>query len=311
MFSSKKGAASLLLLVVIALILLKGIVSWVTGSLSVLAQAADSFLDLLSGIITLIAVRAAAKQEDEEHPYGHGKMEDFAGLGQGVLIGIAAVGIIYSSVLRIMTRSEIQLSEAAIAVMAISVIASILLSRHLKKVARRTNSIAIESSANNISADVYSALAVLLGLVLLRVTGLSIIDPIIAIGMALYILKIAYDTVRKPFQRLVDARLPQDTQELIKGSIMKYSHEVVGFHKLRTRQAGDEYHIDLHIVMRRDIPLETCHEICNKIEVEIQNGLPGSSILIHAEPCNDECNDCSVICPERKPPRGKSLQPHL
>jgi hypothetical protein len=133
MFSSKKGPAGLFLVVVIGLILFKGAVAWLTNSLSVLAQAADSLLDLLSGFIILIAVRAAEREEDEEHPYGHGKLEDFAGLSQGILIGVAGIGIIYSSIRRIISRVEVQMPEAGIAVMVVSILVSIWLSSHLKK----------------------------------------------------------------------------------------------------------------------------------------------------------------------------------
>lgn len=301
MFSSKRGAARLLLAVVISLIIMKGVVSWITNSLSVLAQAADSLLDLLSGVIILVAVLAADKEEDEKHPYGHGKLEDFAGLIQGILIGVAGILIIYSSIQRIVTRSDVQMSEAGIAVMAVSIIASLWLSHHLRRVARQTGSMAIEASASNIAADVYSASAVLVGLALLRISGLNVIDPVIAIAVALYILKIGYTTIRKPFSKLIDTRVSQEEEDIIRKSILKHSEEVVGYHKLRTRQAGDKCHIDLHVVMRKDIPLETSHTICHKIEGEVKNSLPRSSILIHAEPCNDECDQCPVTCAERKP----------
>jgi cation diffusion facilitator family transporter len=296
MFTSKKGAAGLFLGVVIALILFKAVTAWLTNSLSVLAQAADSLLDLLSGFIIFLAVRAADKEEDEDHPYGHGKLEDFAGLSQGILIGLAGIGIIYSSIRRIMFKAEVQMPEAGIAVMVVSIAASIWLSRHLKKVALNTNSTALEAGANNIRADVYSALGVLLGLVLLRITNLSVIDPILAIAVAFYILKIGYDTVRKPFSKLIDERLSAEDEEIVRKSIMKHRHEVLGYHRLRTRQAGDRRHIDLHIVMRRNIPLKNCHRVCDEIETEIKKRLPGSTTVIHAEPCSGECRECSFTC---------------
>ena len=300
MFSSKKGAAALFLGVVIALILVKGAVAWLTGSLSVLAQAADSLLDLLAGFILFVALRTADKEEDEDHPYGHGKLEDFAGLSQGILIGIAGISIVYTSVRRILSAAEVHIPEAGMAVMVVSIIASLQLSRHLHKVAVRTRSIALEAGANNIRADVYSALAVLVGLGVLRLTGIQIIDPFLAIAVALYILKIGYDTLRKPFAKLIDTRLSAEDEEVIRKSIMKYEHEVAGYHRLRTRQAGDTCHIDLHVVMRKNIPLHICHRICDEIEAEIREELPGSSTVIHAEPCNEQCMECSVICEERK-----------
>jgi cation diffusion facilitator family transporter len=300
MFSSKKGASGLFLFVVIGLVLFKGAVAWLTNSLSILAQAADSLLDLLSGFIIFIAVRAADKEEDEEHPYGHGKVEDLAGLSQGILIGVAGMSIVYSSIRRIMSDADVHMPEAGIAVMVVSILVSVWLSRRIKHVALHTHSTALEAGANNIRADVYSAVAVLLGLVLLRLTGIQIIDPILAIAVALYILKVGYDTVRRPFFKLIDTRLSAENEEVITRSILKHDNEVVGYHRLRTRQAGDKCYIDLHIVMRKNIPLEICHQICDEIEVEIKKALPGSSTVIHAEPCNDQCTECSVICEDRK-----------
>ena len=180
MFSTKAGAAKLLICVVIGLIIIKLLVSWLTGSISVLAQTADSFFDLLAGIITFSAIRIAAKPPDKEHPYGHGKVEDIAGIVQGTLIFIAGVMIIYSSVRRIMEGSTVELAETGMAVMLVSIIVSIFLSRHLLKVAHATGSIALEANAKNIATDVYSAIAVLVGLVIVRFTNIVIIDSVIA-----------------------------------------------------------------------------------------------------------------------------------
>jgi cation diffusion facilitator family transporter len=300
MFTSKIGAVRLYLGVVAGLIIFKGLVSWLTGSLSVLAQATDSLLDLVSGIVILMAVRVSNKQADEEHPYGHGKVDDIAGVSQGILIAVAGGLIIYSSIQRIMSGTTMKLAEAGIAVMLVSIIASIILSRHLRKVARVSNSTAIEASANNIAADVYSASAVMIGLIVVRLTGLSIVDPIIAIAVAGYILKISYDTIRKPFLKLIDTRVSAAQEAVIKQCIMRHSHEIVGFHRLRTRQAGDQYYADIHIVMRKEISLDHSHKICDQIEDEIRNRLPNSSITIHAEPCDNECKQCSIICSDRK-----------
>lgn len=300
MFNSKIGAARLYLGVVICLIIAKGVVSWLTGSLSIIAQATDSLLDLVSGVVTLIAIRVSGKKADEDHPYGHGKVDDIAGVSQGILIAIAGVLIIYSSIQRIISDTAVKLAESGIVVMLVSIVASIILSRHLMNVARASNSAAIEASAKNISADVYSALAVMIGLIVVRLTGLNIVDPIIAIAVAIYILKISFGTIRKPFLKLIDTRVPIEEEEVIKECIVEHSHEVVGFHRLRTRQSGDQYYADIHIVMRKEISLEHSHGICDRIEDEIRNRLPNSSITIHAEPCDGKCQHCSVICSERK-----------
>jgi cation diffusion facilitator family transporter len=301
MFSTKTGVTKLLIGVVVGLIAFKIIIGWLTGSISILAQAADSLLDLFAAIITFSAIRIAAKPADAEHPYGHGKAEDIAGVGQGILIFIAGGLIIYSAIVRIITKQYVvEQPEAGIAVMAVSIVVSIFLSRHLLKVARQTGSVALEANAHNIAADVYSTAAVLAGLAILRFTELNIIDPILAIGVAVYILKVAVDTIRKPISGLLDEKLPPLQESVLEGSLRKHSREVSGFHALRTRRAGSQSYIDLHLVMARDISLEQAHQICDQIEIEIESTLQDASVIIHAEPCHNECEQCSAICSKRR-----------
>ena len=301
MFSTEKGATNLLIGVVIGLILVKVIAGWISGSISVLAHAADSFLDLFAGLVTFFAVRIATKPADEEHPFGHGKAEDIAGIAQGILIFIAAGLIIYSSIHRIVNRTGgIEITEAGMGVMIVAIVASVLLSRHLLKVSQTTGSIALEANARNIAADVYSAAAVLVGLVAVQLTGLSIIDSIIAIGMALYILKLAYDAIGKPFLGLIDARLPASEQAVIESCLAKHGDPVVGFHELRTRRAGNQRHIDLHLVMAKDISLEQAHQICDSLEHDIQTSLPRTNMVIQLEPCDGNCEQCPINCSRKQ-----------
>jgi len=294
MFSTERGAANLLIGVVIGLILLKIIAGWISGSISVFAQAADSFLDLFAGLVTFFAVRIATKPADEEHPFGHGKVEDMAGMVQGVLLFIAAGLIIYSSVQRIINKTPIELAEAGMVAMVVSMVASVLLSRHLLKVSRATGSVVLEANARNITGDIYSTAAVLVGLIVVRLTGLSILDPIIAIGIAIYIAKIAYDAINKPLLGLVDASLPRSEQAVIKSCLAEQGNQIVGFHELRTRRSGNQRYIDLHLVMAKGISLEQAHQVCDLLEVDIRLKLPRTNVTIHVEPCDGKCKECSV-----------------
>jgi cation diffusion facilitator family transporter len=299
-FSTKAGATKLLIGVVIGLIVMKVVVGWLTGSISVLAQAADSLLDLFAAIITFSAIRIAAKPADTEHPYGHGKVEDIAAAGQGILIFVAGGLIIYAAINRIIEGSTVELAEAGVAVMAVSIVASIFLSRHLLRVARRSNSVALEANARNIATDVYSASAVLVGLAIVQFTGRYIIDSAIAIAVAIYILKVAVDTIRRPISGLLDEKLPPSQEAVIEESVNKHSREISGFHALRTRRAGSQSYIDLHLVMAGDISLERAHQICDQIEDEIESSLHEASVTIHCEPCDNECEQCSAICSKRR-----------
>ena len=300
MLSTRSGAARLSLAVVIGLVVLKVVVGVITGSISVLAQAADSFLDLFAVAIVFFAISIAIKPADEEHPFGHGKVENIAAIVQAMLIFAAGGLIVYSAVQRIIAGTTVELTEAGIGLMLISIIASVFLSRHLLKVSRTTDSIALQATAHNIAADVYSAAAVLAGLIAIRFTKLDILDPIIAILVALFILKVAYDVLRRSFGGLIDVKLPETEEAEIKSCIIEHYSAVVSFHKLRTRKAGSQRYIDLHLVMPKNASVEEAHRMCDHLEQDIKDRVPHTSVTIHVEPCGIECDQCTVICNLRR-----------
>jgi cation diffusion facilitator family transporter len=208
--------------------------------------------------------------------------------------------IVYSSIRRILAGTTIELAEAGIMVMAVSITASILLSRHLLKVAKATESVALEANAHNIAADVYSASAVLVGLLAVRLTNLNYIDSIVAIGVAIYIFRLGYQAISKSLSGLVDTRLSPEQEAVINTSLEARRAQVVGFHKLRTRRSGSQRYVDLHLVFYRSISLEQAHEICSQIEAEIKDDLPGTSVTIHLEPCDERCQKCPADCCRRE-----------
>ena len=294
MFSTRSGAARLSLIVITGLVVLKIVVSAITGSISIIAQSIDSLLDLLAVATTFLAVRIATKPADKEHPFGHGKVENIAAIGQAALIFTAGALIIYSAARRITIGATVELTEIGIGVMAASIIVSIFLSRHLLKVSRATDSVALEANARNITTDIYSAAAVLAGLVAIRFTGINILDPIIALAVASFILKVGYDILKRSFGGLIDVRLPETEENVIRSSITKHSDEVIGFHQLRTRKAGSQRHIDLHLVVPKHISVEESHKICDEVEQDIESRLSDVSVTIHVEPCSEECDQCPI-----------------
>ncbi len=296
MFSSKKGAARLALIVILGLVILKFIIALVTGSVSILAQTADSFLDLFSVLAAFFAIRMSARPADEGHPFGHGKIENISAIIQAILIFSAGGLLIYSSINHIISGESVELTEAGIGAMAVSVVASILLSRHLLKVARNTESIALEAIGRNIAADVYSAAGVLVGLVIIHFTGFSIIDPVIALGVALIIIISACSVIKRSFPGLMDDRLPEAEENTIKTCLDEHAGQIVGFHKLRTRKAGDQRFIDLHLVMPKNASVEEAHRVCNHLEKDLKDRLKSTSVVIHVEPCDIECSQCRVEC---------------
>jgi cation diffusion facilitator family transporter len=294
MFSSPSGAAKLLLIVVLGLFGLKVAVGVVTGSISIWAQAVDSSLDIFAVVVTFLTVGFSAKPADKEHPFGHGKVEYVAAGVQTVLLFSAASIIIYSSILRIIRGEVIQLTEAGIGVMLVSMIASILLSRHLFRVARITGSVVLEANANNIRADVYSTAGVLGGLVVVRLTGLTIFDPILALAMSLLILRATYRVGRMAWGGLIDVRLPEAEEDEILSCLREHGGQLVGFHKIRTRKAGSQRYIDFHLIVPKDVSVEKAHQLCDQLEQEIEARLSYTSVTIHVEPCDGKCEQCSI-----------------
>jgi cation diffusion facilitator family transporter len=300
--SSRTGAAILALSIVFILVILKVIVSFITHSISISAQAMDSFLDLFSIGFTTVAVRMSVAPADDEHPFGHGKIEGISALIQAFLVLVAGIFIIYSSIQRIIHRTSIA-PDAGIIIMIISIIASFWLARHLHRIAKATDSAAIEASARMIQADFYSAAGVLLGLVAVLITKLQILDPIIALIMVVFVLKASYDIVLRAFRELIDYSLPKEEQEILNNCIQEHFTQLVDFHAVRSRRAGSERFVDLHLVMPRYVSVEDAHKMCDHLEQDIKAKLPNTNVVIHVEPCNDiDCVRCSItICAQRKP----------
>jgi cation diffusion facilitator family transporter len=293
-FSTPIGAARLFLATVVTLILLKIVVGVITGSISIWAQLADSSLDFLAGVVTFLTVGFSAKPADKEHPFGHGKMEYIAAAVQAVLLLGAASSITYAAIHRIVAGSTVQATEAGIGVMLFSMVVSILLSRHLFRVARVTGSVALEANAHNMTGDILSTAGVMIGLALVRFTGITMIDPILAIAVALLILRMVYHVALIAERGLLDARLPEAEEDEIISCIEEHVNQLAGFHEVRTRKAGNQRFIDFHLMMPKNASVEEAHQMCDHLEEDMKNRLPNSNVTIHVEPCNVECEQCLV-----------------
>ena len=294
MFSTPIGAARLFLATVVTLIFLKMAVGVITGSISIWAQLADSSLDLFAAVLTFVTVGISSKPADYEHPFGHGKMEDVTAGIQAVLLLGAAGSIIFAATNRIINGEVIRLTDAGIGVMFFSMVVSILLSRHLSRVAKATGSVALAANAQNMTGDIYSTAGVMVGLILVRFTGLTVIDPILALLVALLILRMAYRVARMAIEGLLDVRLPQAEENVIVSCIKEHTNQLAGFHEVRTRKSGNQRFIDLHLMLPKNTSVEEAHKMCDHLEQDIESKLANSSVTIHVEPCDVECGGCQV-----------------
>ncbi|QHI71795.1 cation diffusion facilitator family transporter [Aminipila terrae] len=265
------------------LIILKIVAGLLSGSVSIISEAIHSSMDLIASVIALFSVSVSSKPADKQHPYGHGKIENISGVIEGLLIFIAAFLIIKESIQKILNPSEISGVSIGIVVMGIASVSNLLVSRALYKVAKQEDSIALEADALHLKTDVYTSLGVAAGLLLIKLTGIAILDPIVAMLVALLIIKEAWALCSDAFGPLLDTCLPDEDEKRIQDIIDNFSN-VTGCHSLRTRKSGHYKYIDLHLVVKGEISVAEAHGICDEIEKTIEDQLINTSINIHVEP---------------------------
>jgi len=297
--AAKNRAAMMSIISNTILTVMKLVVGIMMQSVSVISEAVHSGLDLVAAIIAWFAVKTSGKPADDEHPFGHGKVENVAGTIEAILIFGAAFYIIWEASHKLFTgKVEIENLGLGAAVMAVSGITNYLVSRHLLSVAIKTDSVALEADALHLRADVYTSVGVLGGLVAIKLSGIAMLDPIIAIVVALMIIKAAWNLTKTAFFHVLDVKLPDDEQALIHEVMNIYTGRFVEYHKLRTRKSGHIRHIDMHLVVPKKLTVEEGHTLAHQITAEIENRLPYSHTLIHIEPCPSDCEKCSVKCLE-------------
>ncbi|NLC06678.1 MAG: cation transporter [Syntrophomonadaceae bacterium] len=283
------------------LVILKLVVGLMIGSVSVVSEAIHSGLDLVAAMIAFFSVRTSSLPPDQEHRYGHGKIENVSGTIEALLIFVAAIWIIIEAGKKIIGNVEIEAVGPGLVVMGVSALVNLGVSSILFKVAKQTDSIALEADALHLRTDVYTSLGVFAGLGLIELTGFAIFDPLVAFGVALLIIKASWELTRRAFMPLVDVALPNDDEAVITDILGDYqvSGSIIGYHKLRTRQAGAERHVDLHVQLPGNLNLSTVHSLSDSIERDIKEKLANTSIVIHMEPCCNEAKDCDN-CEYRK-----------
>ena len=282
------------------LVVMKFIVGILSGSVSIISEAIHSSMDLLAAIIAFFSVRKSAEPPDAGHSFGHGKFEDVSGLVEALLIFVAAILIIYEAVKKLIGEAPEQFSPQlliyGIFVMGISVLANWYVSSRLMKVAKETESIALESDAWHLRTDVYTSLGVFAGLILIRLTGIPLFDPLFAIGVACVIIKAAYDLTKRSFADIIDHSIPQKDETRIKEIICEHASDYAGFHGLRTRRSGPEIFIEFHLVVPGTVSVSQSHDLADHLESDLRMEFPRANITIHIEPCNNGCNRCGSFC---------------
>lgn len=268
-----------------ALILLKVIAGSITGSVAILTEAVHSSIDLVASVVAFFSVRKAGEPADESHRYGHEKLENLAAAIEGILILVGSAAIAFQAIRRLLVHGRVHSVGVGIGVMAFSMVANVAVSARISRSARATESPALEGDAAHLRTDALTSGAVLVGLVLVAVTGAQWLDPAVALAVALAILITGVRLLTHSSRVLVDEALPVAEVDAIRDAIGQFSTRgVVGYHELRTRRAGSRRYVDLHVQFRAGTSLEDAHRTAHELQDMIGARLEGADVLIHLEP---------------------------
>lgn len=245
-------------------------------------------MDLVASLVAFLSVRQSSKPADKGHPYGHGKIENISGIIEGVLIFIAAGMIIIKAYNKILEPAEIEEADIAIAVMIVSSLVNFLVSRKLYKVSKEEDSMALEADALHLKTDVYTSLGVGIGILLIKVTGLVILDSILAMLVAILIIKESWELCKNAVDYLLDVKLSDAEEEEIEKVIKEHSHQFIEYHKLKTRKSGNVKHIDFHIVVEPDLTIQEAHDIIGSIKRDMSEKFKNTRVSIHVDPYNEK-----------------------
>jgi cation diffusion facilitator family transporter len=270
------------------LVLLKMSVGILSGSIAVLASAIDSFLDLTVSLFNYFALNSAEKDPDDMFHYGRGKIEPLAAVIEGVVVSLSALFILYEALVKFAHPRDMDHMSESIFVMIASFIITAFLVMFLNYVAKKTKNMVIKADALHYKTDLYSNGAVLVALVLINYTAKEWIDPILGIGIAIYMIYSAIPIIKEGILMLLDVALPQEDIEKIITTI-KSEALITDYHFLQTREAGSDIFVSVHTVFNLDISLYDAHLVADKIEEKIKNLFPDKSVhtIIHMDPYDD------------------------
>lgn len=278
------------------LVAFKLIIGLLIGSVSVISEAIHSAVDLLAAAIALFAVRTSGKPADDDHPFGHGKIENVSGTVEALLIFGAAIWIIFEAIEKLRHPKPLEAVGWGIGVMLFSSVANLIVSQLLFSVGRETDSVALQADAWHLRTDVYTSAGVMAGLGTIWLgrrflpgTPLEWLDPAFAIGVALLICKAAYDLTMQSARDLLDARLPDEEEAWIRESVAKLP-EPGQIRALRTRKAGADRFIELDLAVPPEMTVKASHELTELLEERIGEHFKQAKVTVHIEPCdNDDC----------------------
>jgi cation diffusion facilitator family transporter len=262
---------------------------WLTGSVSLYSDAAESTVNLVAGLLALAAVTIAGRPADESHAYGHDKAEYFSSGAEGALILVAAGTIIYAAIARLLHPEPLVDLGAGLLIAAVAAGVNWLVARTMLRIGRQYDSITIEADAQHLMTDVWTTGGVIVGLVVVMLTppAWAVLDPIVAVVVGARIVHTGFDLLRRSVGGLMDTALPAEERALIDEAVRAVVGRGADYHRLRTRKSGARRFIELHLTVPGATPVQEAHDLCNRIEAAIDARLSNTHTTIHVEPEED------------------------
>lgn len=271
----------------IATIILKSYAYWLTGSVGLLSDAAESLVNLLGACIALAMLTIAARPPDEDHLFGHDKAEYFASGSEGAMIFLAAVSIGVMAIGRLISPRPIEQAGIGIAVSAVASLLNFTVARILINAGRKHRSVSLEADAHHLMTDVWTSIGVIGGVAAVALTGWQFIDPVIALSVALYILWTGFKLVRNSVFGLMDSALPENECNEVETVLEKYRSRGIQFHALRTRQSGPRCFVSVHVLVPGAWTVQQGHELLEELEADIRSSISYVTVFTHLEPIED------------------------
>ena len=258
-----------------------------TGSVGLLSDAVESVVNIVAALIALAVLTYAAAKPDREHNFGHEKAEYFSSGIEGALIFVAAGGIIWTAVPRLMNPQPLDQVWLGLALSIVASLANAACAWIMMRAARAHRSITLEADARHLMTDVWTTVGVFVGVLLVQATGWLRLDPLIALAVALQILRTGAQLMSRSFDGLMDRAVPDADRAAIVDVLETLRHEGGDYHALRTRIAGAKSYVDVHVLLPGSMSVQAGHDLCERLEKEIQAKLPHVEVLTHLEPLED------------------------
>ena len=285
----KKFAASLSIFSNVFLIIVKLILGFLSGSVSVISEALHSLGDLIASFLAYFSVILSAKPADSDHPFGHGKYEDLSGFFEALLIIGTAIYIFYvagGKIITIMQGESHEINpDIACYAMIFSIIINFFVSTYLLKVAKKSDSLALLSDAEHLRSDIYTSIGIIFGLITVKLTNLYIFDPIFAIAFGILIITTGFKIARNALNNLLDGSLSKEDKKVIEDILEGFKNKnSIDFKSLNTTKLGNKKTVHLTLLFDKNITLGEAHKLCDEIEKTIKEKLQNVLIIIHQEP---------------------------